>query len=347
MKKYLALAWAFSLLACAKFETEEYDGPIYSLPDYETLEYELSEERDLLNALKNYISLFGDSDSETNWNSCRFNPDNILFTHISHEDRHCFYNAASDISDHCIIARRNTKSTKTCFYNYKKYMPAEFQNLEEGEFLEIVNIYKRSSFRKLTDCLNDMQQTSTERTACAERVDQYLISYAYQNIPKSTYNKLKKCNSVVPEEYKEKFLLRGTSAGPNYKWFSQKSKDSECSGKGLIEKKKSFREDAKASAICGTRMSYEYEDYHASTSGCYSYYSPNYFSSISDETLKSMKEQQLGWIADFGIQNNCYISKSQLEEDNYNHILKGHNQKCSRPVITIYPNPPLEVRIVD
>ncbi len=347
MRKYISLGVSVLLLGCVENEPVQPSGPIYSMPNYIELETELSTDRDIVKTVDKYISLFFHADSENNINSCLFTPDNILFTTIRYEDRQCLYNASSDLSDHCILARRNFSKTKNCYFNYKKYLPEVFSKYTEADFLELVNIYKHSLVNKL-NCLNNMQLTSVERADCAKRVEDYVIGYAHQKTSEKNNYKLKKCSQVAPKEYEEEFLSQSVDRFyETGKWFSQAYKDSICSGKGQEERKKVYKKYAAAHAECG--KGFVSKCLQCIDFKCYSYvvddYTPDY--EFGEASFKLMVEAQKKKIADFGIKHNCYISYSQLQEENYNYIMKAHKAQCSRGVEVYYPKPPLEVRIVD
>lgn len=111
-----------------------------------------------------------------------------------------------DLSDECILARRNHKS-KIHFFNFKKYLPAKSVIKTEDEFLYVFNlyrniikirytksIYEQSSFYKRS-CYLNAPLTNTETEKCFAEDIQFIRDVVLGKAPR--------CSQKYPKLYKK------------------------------------------------------------------------------------------------------------------------------------------------
>lgn len=305
--------------------------------DYKTMEANLAESKNINEILKIYKELFNNIDESSQY--C-LSQENSLFTTIQPENVSCFMVDSDQYnSDKCILARRNSKQTKICYFNYLKYLPKEFNKYTEDDFLELVYVYSQMNTHK-QKCYSDTQLTSTERMLCADRIDKYMHDFAWYKAKNNSG--LKTCISTKPKEYKDMFLW-----APNreYGWFSYDEKFRNCNTKDLNnnknKKKKEFMEHAQTIATCGTPLS---GDFSANSLCAGS--NPLYLHNDKEKVIKEHKIQQTQKFVDFGIKNNCYTSLHQLIKDNYDFAMQDYEKRCKEPIRPSL-SPVLDVRIVE
>jgi len=112
-----------------------------------------------------------------------------------------------DSSDECILARRKAKKTTTCYFNYKKYLPADTKIKTDDDFLYLVKafnaLYTNSENPKeCTYCENLQERTSAEKAACAKKAEKFLGQISSKTVPL--------CKNTVNKEYMQ-FLKDGIS----------------------------------------------------------------------------------------------------------------------------------------
>ena len=119
----------------------------------------------------------------------------------------CFMTSLSnnrDNSDECILARRNSKKSQVCYFNYAKYLPKNLQVKSDEQFLALVNVYHklfRDSLRwndagqlqyySYCDLLKET--TSAEKEQCKQQAAVFIQQLAQ--------NKAPHCRSKIPTEY--------------------------------------------------------------------------------------------------------------------------------------------------
>jgi hypothetical protein len=317
------------LVGCVENSNQQYGvyQPATQEEQFIETEVALAETKDIYTTLKTYKHFFEPLASNENCMTLLTS----MFTTVSSEDAPCFvFTSQQYNSDRCILVRRAAKPTKTCYFNYTKYLPKEFNNYTEDDFLDMVNVYSQISKHKQV-CHSDTNLTSTERLLCADKIDKYMHDFAHYKAKNNSG--LKKCSSVNSQKYKELFIE--APSGYNVRdWFSQELKNAKCNNKN----KKEFMKHAQAVAECGVVL---FDRVNRACKGEYEAF-------VKEEQIQMHKKEQIQRFVDFGIENNCYISLNQLIKDNYDAALKTYNSGCNKPVkkFKIY-NPVIDVRLVD
>ncbi|MFV0626860.1 MAG: hypothetical protein ACK5N8_05895 [Alphaproteobacteria bacterium] len=105
-----------------------------------------------------------------------------------------------DKSDECILARRNSKKSKVCWFNYKKYLPDTSKTKTDEQFTYLADTVSFFFNNKYEDkfCINKKETTSDEKVQCQKDVLAY--------ISQVDENKAINCKDKMKTEYYE--LLR-------------------------------------------------------------------------------------------------------------------------------------------
>lgn len=81
-----------------------------------------------------------------------------------------------DQTDECILARRNTKKSDTCWFNYQKYLPETSSIKTDQEFLNLADaisfFFTENGEEKY--CANKKETTTTEKKQCVENIKKFI-----------------------------------------------------------------------------------------------------------------------------------------------------------------------------
>jgi hypothetical protein len=106
------------------------------------------------------------------------------------------YGIYSDNSDECILVRReivnNSKASKVCYFNYKKYLPTESKVSSDDNFDKLAYYYK--TLIKSGHCDNLAEATTNEKEKCKEKDINKIVQFMKAG-------KLEHCRDKMPKEY--------------------------------------------------------------------------------------------------------------------------------------------------
>ena len=108
-------------------------------------------------------------------------------------------------SDECILKRRNSKKSTVCYYNYKKYLPADSKIKTDEDFLYLVDAYNilyqdPKNGDTCTFCENLSERTSAEKIECSKKAETFLNQISNKTVPF--------CKNIIKKEYMD-FLQDG------------------------------------------------------------------------------------------------------------------------------------------
>ncbi|MDW2995926.1 MAG: hypothetical protein R8M71_03115 [Alphaproteobacteria bacterium] len=103
-------------------------------------------------------------------------------------------------SDDCIIKRRQTANSASCYFDYKRFLPQNTNIKTDDDFYNLVKYYN-----KINDCDTMSQATTTEKQECRDRIRENTIKMATTGI---------NCMEVYKDEYTEEL----NSEGRWYEW---------------------------------------------------------------------------------------------------------------------------------
>ena len=101
-------------------------------------------------------------------------------------------NELMDTSDKCILQRRNhPQPSKTCWFDYKRFLPSTSKIKTDDEFINLVKNTKLLA----KYCDSQQEMTTKEREECVPKAKLFIGQLSTKTAPH--------CRNVVPKEYNE------------------------------------------------------------------------------------------------------------------------------------------------
>ena len=111
------------------------------------------------------------------------------YSNIKPEYRSCFclYNENKyvDLSDDCILARREAQDADIGYFDYKRHLQKYLPNVNKEKFKKLVEKQKMVDSYRVENCIDNYELTSFEQKEC--------VNYTHMFMEKLIFNTLKPC----------------------------------------------------------------------------------------------------------------------------------------------------------